>query len=186
MALNIQMNDMRRLMLLCEAHQGRYRVFHGSPNPNIREFRLRDLHHRTGTPGTLSFTTSLETAKIYGSYIYEVEVNGKFGDYDDPADVETNFAFRWPQRERDLTHRYPEHQQWCIRFKKPPQTLDEWLTEVAAKDRKRITDGRYEMWELVPLWRDAGWDGAWCIESGSRNLLVGNIDCVTMIGLVKA
>ena len=175
------MQELRRWIALCESAES-YRVYHGSPYDNIEQFRLHDLRQRTGTPGTLSFSTSIETAKIYGKYIYEVRAQGNFGDYLDPKDIDSNFAYRWPRRESSVIHNYPETVKWRARFNKPPHTLDEVLAEVAAKDRKEMADGQYFMWESVGLWRAMGWDGAWCIESGSRNLIVGNLNCIHLIG----
>lgn len=164
------MQELRRWIALCESES--YRVYHGSPYPDIREFRLKGLRHRTGTPGTLSFTTNIETAKIYGKYIYEVQADGEFGDYLDPEDVAKAYAFRWP-----------EYRDWVApRF--PPDQRDAAIERTAVKLRKEIAEGRYEKWECVPLWRAMGWDGAWCHESDGRNLLVGNLDCLRLIGQV--
>lgn len=172
---------MRYREITTEAAAHRYRLFHGSDHAGIIAFRLDRLRHRTGTPGTLSFTTSAATARIYGPHIYTVDVRGTFGDYRNPADVEQNFAWRWPKREQQLSAAYPQHQQWIAQFRKPPESREHWLTRVAADERRDIAAGHYAMWENIGLWRAMGWDGAWCAESGSRNLIVGNVACLRMV-----
>ncbi len=143
-----------------------YRLFHGSPYANIEHFRTDNLRNHTGTPGTLSFTTSIETAKIYGDYIYEAEVSGVFGDYLNPDDCQKNFDFRWTAIKNWHEKRNEHH------------VLD------AARARliKEITEGDYAQWENPAVWRACGWDGAWCHESGSRNLIVGKSAHIKLIG----
>jgi hypothetical protein len=168
---------LRQYMTLCEritlteAQTGSYRLFHGT-NAQIDAFRFDDLRHRTGTPGTLAFTTSIKTAKIYGGKVYQAMVSGTFGDYQSPEDVEKVFEWRYRiEASRDRS-----------RFAPKPDRL-----EIITKQlRQRIGEGRYEMWENVGLWRDMGWDGAWCHESmtdaDSRNLIVGRTAHIQMIG----
>lgn len=158
-----------REIILIEAQQQSVRVYHGSPYRDISEFRFDNLRHRTGTPGTLSFTTSEETARIYGSHVYEVEVQGTFGDYRDPDDVEKAFAWRWPKHEDWLKGRVPDDYDW---------------DRSAAKLRKEIASGFYAQWENVALWRSLGWDGAWFFESDSRNLVVGRNATIRLVGKV--
>ncbi len=164
-------NIMRGWIALCEAQTGSYRLFHGT-NAQIEAFRFDDLRHRTGTPGTLAFTTSLTTARVYGSKIYQALVTGTFGDYQNPDDVEKAFEWRWNEASRDQS-----------RFKPDPDRL-----------RRDITKGNYEMWENVSLWKDMGWDGAWCFEPRNiarptddegRNLIVGRTASVELIGLMS-
>ena len=179
-------NCLRRWIKLIETANTVHRVYHGSPYPDIDRFRIANLRNRTCTPGTLSFTTSVETAKIYGDHVYAANVQGTFGDYLNPQDVETNFTYRWPKREASLRDRYPDYINHSKQFNKPILSLDEWLEYVADKDRAEIAAGHYAQWENVLLWRTSGWDGAWCVEHESRNLIVGNIDCVHILGLVDA
>lgn len=166
-------NLMRYREIILEAQHESVHVYHGSPYGDIHEFRFDNLRQRTGTPGTLSFTTSKETALIYGPHIYEVEVQGTFGDYRDPEDVEKNFAWRWPARKKWLTAQYP------------PEKLEAGLKGAAVKDRREIEQGQYASWENVGLWRAMGWDGAWCVESGSRNLIVGRTAAIRLVGKVN-
>lgn len=162
---------MIRLHELTES-QETFRVFHGSPYDDIANFRLHELHNRTGTPGTLSFTSKIDIAKIYGPHVYEAEVHGTFGNYQVPEDVEKVFDWRWAR-----------HKEWLIpRFK--PETLEASLAVASKRLHDKIAKGEYAMWENVGLWKDMGWDGAWCFESEGSNLIIGNINCVRMIGLV--
>jgi len=162
---------MRDLIELCEAATGSYRLYHGT-NMRIDVFRFDNLRHRTGTPGTLAFTTSIKTAKIYGPKVYEALVSGTFGDYQSPDDVEKVFDWRYRiEASRDRS-----------RFAPMPDRME----KIAKMLRQRISEGKYEMWENVPLWRAMGWDGAWCFESmtdaDSRNLIVGRTARIQLIG----
>lgn len=166
---------MRSWITLTEAQTGSYRLFHGT-NLKIDAFRFDNLQHRTGTPGTLAFTTSMKTARIYGGEIYEARVSGTFGDYRSPDDVEKVFEWRYRiEASRDKS-----------RFAPIPNRLE----IIARRLRQDITQGNYDMWEHVGLWRDMGWDGAWCFESStdaeSRNLIVGRTAQVEMLGLVAS
>lgn len=163
----------RDLINLCEAQTGSYRLFHGTSS-KIDAFRFDDLRHRTGTPGTLSFTTSIKTARIYGNTVYEALVMGTFGDYQNPEDVEKVFEWRYRiEASRDRSRLAP---------------MPERMEKIARMLRRSITEGKYEMWENVGLWRDMGWNGAWCFESStdaeSRNLIVGRTAHIQMIGVV--
>lgn len=159
--------------------QKSYRLFHGSGYGDITEFRLENLRHRTGTPGTLSFTTSIDTAKIYGEHIYEAEITGIFGDYLNPDDVQKNFDFRWA---KDVAYYNAVNQKFSNPFN--GMSLEDLLAKIKERLTRDITKGEYAMWENVFLWKVFGWDGAWCHESGSRNLIIGNINCVRMVGKV--
>jgi hypothetical protein len=170
---------MRYQEIIRESVEQSYRLLHGSPYPDISEFRLDNLRHRTGTPGTLSFTTNIDTAKIYGKYVYEVEVTGIFGDYLNPEDIQKNFDARWPKEEARITYRHlhkmhPHYEKI---------SLEDALEETANKMKKDLALGRYEMWENSFVWKTCGWDGAWCHED-NRNLIIGNIKCVRLIGKV--
>ena len=95
------MSEIRKWIDLLEARSGSYRLFHGT-RAVIDAFRFDNLQHRTGTPGTLSFTTSEKTARIYGNKIYEAVVTGYFGDYEDAEDVQRVFDYRMEiERSRD-------------------------------------------------------------------------------------
>ena len=155
--------------ILSENDETIYDVYHGSPDPHIDQFRLHGLGHRTGTPGTLSFTTSIATAKIYGAHIYRAHVAGNFGDYLVPDDVEKAFAWRWPSHRDSIGPRYAHDKRTA------------GLARAAANLRTDIAKGHYALWENVAMWRDMGWDGAWCYESQSRNLIIGNIACILTI-----
>src|ERR1044072_7117912 len=162
---------MRDLIELCESATGSYRLYHGTNMP-IDVFRFDNLRHRTGTPGTLAFTTSVKTAKIYGPKVYEALVSGTFGDYRDPDDVEKVFDWRYRiEASRDRSRLAP---------------MPDRMEKIATMLRRGITRGDYEWWENVRLWRDMGWDGAWCFESmtdaNSGNLIVGRTRRIEMIG----
>lgn len=182
-------DTLRRWMTLCEAQTGSYRLFHGT-NADIDAFRFDDLQHRTGTPGTLAFTTSLTTARVYGKKFYEVVVTGTFGDYRNPEDVEKVFGWQFKiESSRDRS-----------RMKPDPDRMD----KIANRLRRDITKGNYDMWENLRLWQAMGWDGAWCFEprhaepelswraprhtvptDEGLNLIVGQTAHIQMVGLIK-
>jgi hypothetical protein len=143
---------------LKESTEGAVIVYHGSSNPEIETFRFDNLRHRTGTPGTLSFSTKIKTSAIYGKTIYECEVKGWFGDYEDPEDCQLNYDWRWPK-----------HIEWLEKRGCSQEVLD----EAPRRLMDEIQSGAYNMWENIGLWAKTRWDGAWCYESGAKNLIVG-------------
>jgi hypothetical protein len=149
------------------------RVFHGSPYPSIQGFRFDQLHHRTGTPGTLSFTESRETALIYGPHVYAVNVTGRFGDFENPNDVERVYAFRLPELWNRIKNRLTDEQ------KNNPK----YIHSVNQRLHNEIAHGEYALWENVSVWKTCGWDGAWVWESNSRNLIVGRNAQIVVTGM---
>lgn len=155
---------MRQFITIVESQEP-HLLYHGSSYYNIDKFEFKGLRHRTGTPGTLSFTTSLDTAKIYGKYVYTVRVGGNFGDYRNHDDCDANFNWRWPK-----------HRDWVMG--RVPDAIEE---EVEMKFRTEIASGYYALWENVGLWEACGWDGAWCHESGSANLIVRDTASIEIV-----
>jgi hypothetical protein len=168
------------------------RVLHGSPYPDIREFRFHDLRNRTGTPGTLSFTESQETAAIYGRFIYTCDVTGRFGDFQNPQDAEKVFQYRWPEHwgwissrawtPEQITGQKTTTARDIAARQAAEQAAPDYEEKIAQKLHAEIARGDYALWENVSVWKACGWDGAWCFESGSRNLIVGSAARIEVIG----
>lgn len=180
---------MRIYELLTESANGVYTLFHGSPYGDIEAFRTDGLRNRTGTPGTLSFTTRIETARIYGPHVYEVRVQGTFGDYLDSNDVERALAWRLKRERASLEDAVVW---WAANGatggRHRPSKLDDLDAALASYEvatRPQIEAGYYAQWENKGLWAAYGWDGAWCHESGSRNLIIGDAKCVTLVGRIE-
>ena len=161
--------------VISEATQQTVVVYHGS-NHEIDQFRFDNLRHRTGTPGTLSFTESLLTARIYGEYIYRAEVSGNFGDYENEDDVQKLFEIR--HREKEVHFRKMAKAGYDFDFS------NEAIEKRAEKLKNRIISGYYALWENCQIWEELGWDGAWCFESESRNLIVGRRATIKIIGKI--
>lgn len=164
-------------------------LFHGSPVSDITEFKTEGLRNRTGTPGTVSFTTDRENALKYGPNVYEAQLapGARIGDYLNPDDVQRVFDWRTSEAQfGDVEQRIRSQNENARQVPGrvfTPKTPEEIEAQVASAKKdilNRIQNGDYALWENVKLHKDLGWQGVFTHEAGARNLILSDASAVRM------